>query len=62
MHISDITYRKYFNLGKSFSIGDEVEFIIIELNDEKQRISLSSRLILDEKWDNIEDYVQLGKL
>ncbi len=60
MHISDISNRKYFNLEKTFKIGDEISFEISQINDEKQRISLNAKVLLDKIWDNIEDVVKVG--
>lgn len=60
MHISDVSYRKFFQLDKTFKVGDSIEFVIENINDEKQRISLSAKKILDEKWENIEDILQEG--
>ncbi len=60
MHISDVSYRKFFQLDKSYSVGDSIEFFIENINDEKQRISLSAKKVLDEKWENIEEIMQEG--
>ncbi|WP_067143172.1 S1 RNA-binding domain-containing protein [Oceanivirga salmonicida] len=60
MHISDVSYRKFFQLDKSYNVGDSIEFFIENINDEKQRISLSAKRVLDEKWENIESIMQEG--
>ena len=60
MHISDISNRKYFNLEKTFKIGDEISFKISQINDEKQRISLNSKVLLDKIWNNIDDVIKIG--
>ena len=62
MHISDINYRKFFKLDKNFKVGDKVTFVITNLNDEKQRISLSSKAILDELWENIDNIIAVGDI
>ncbi|WP_197271532.1 S1 RNA-binding domain-containing protein [Oceanivirga miroungae] len=60
MHISDVSYRKFFQLDRTFTVGDKIEFVVEAINDEKQRISLSAKKILDEKWENIDETVQEG--
>lgn len=60
MHISDVSYRKFFQLDKTFKVGDKIEFVIEQINDEKQRISLNAKKILDEKWENIDQTLQEG--
>ncbi|WP_068268020.1 S1 RNA-binding domain-containing protein [Caviibacter abscessus] len=62
MHISDISYRKYFKLDKTFKIGDTIEFEILNINDEKQRISLSAKALLDKTWDTITDNLNIGDI
>lgn len=60
MHISDISHRKFFKLDKSYKVGDKVDFIISNINDEKERISLSAKELLDEVWENIDKHIQVG--
>lgn len=62
MHISDISYRKYFKLDKTFKVGDKIQFEILSINDEKQRISLSAKTLLDKTWDNIENILNIGDI
>lgn len=54
MHVSDINYRKFFKLNSVFNVGDKIDFAVININDEKQRISLSAKVLLDELWENID--------
>lgn len=60
MHISDVSYRKFFQLDRTFNVGDKIDFVVEAINDEKQRISLSAKKILDEKWENIDETLQEG--
>lgn len=62
MHISDINYRKFFKLDKNFKVGDKISFIIAQINDEKQRISLSAKALLDEQWENIDNILSVGDI
>lgn len=62
MHISDINYRKFFKLNKNFKVGDKISFIISQINNEKQRISLSAKALLDEQWENIDNILAVGDI
>ena len=49
IHISQIADKKVANIKDVLSIGDEVEAKITEIDAEKKRISLSIRVLLEEK-------------
>lgn len=55
MHISDISYRRISNISDKYNVGEELEFEVIEINDEKQRINVSMKALTDKIWDNIYD-------
>ena len=48
IHISDLFYKKVNNIEKEYQIGNVIPCEIIGFNDEKERISLSSKVVLDE--------------
>lgn len=62
MYISDITNRKISNLNAIFKVGDKIRAKITKLDDEKQRIQLSSRVLLEEILDNISEKYQKGDI
>ena len=53
LHKSEYSWNPNDNLDMCVKIGDEIEVKIIKTDDEKQRISLSRRLLLDNPWKNV---------
>ncbi len=49
IHISQIADKKVSNIKEVLNIGDEVEAKITEIDNEKKRISLSIRALLEDK-------------
>lgn len=62
LHISDLSYRRISNLNSKYKIGDKVKFKIIKFNDEKNRISLSSKALIDDVWNKIDEIYSLGDI
>lgn len=62
LHISDLSYRKIANLNNKFKIGEIVKFKIIGFNDEKERVNLSAKALLDDKWAVIDEKINLGDI
>lgn len=60
IHISDLYYKKTNNIKEEYKKGDIVFCEIIEINDEKERISLSARKVFDKFWENIEDVYNIN--
>lgn len=55
LHVSDLSYKREANLSSKYKAGDLIRFKIIDFNDEKNRITLSVRALLDDKWEVIEE-------
>lgn len=54
LHRSEYSWNPNDNLDMCVKIGDELEVKIIKNDDEKQRISLSRKLLLDNPWKNVD--------
>lgn len=54
LHRSEFSWNPNDNLDMCVKIGDEIETKIIKLDDEKQRISLSRKLLIDNPWKNVD--------
>ena len=61
VHISEISYRRVNNLKEKFTVGEKIKFKILEFNEEKRRVSLSMKAILDDIWANIHDKYTLNQ-
>lgn len=61
VHISEISYRRVNNLKDKFSVGEKIKFKILEFNEEKRRLSLSMKAILDDIWADINGKYSLNQ-
>ncbi len=51
IHISDLSWtRKYNHPSEAFSKGDSVKCVVLEVDSEKQRISLGVKQITEDPW------------
>ena len=51
IHISDLSWtRKYNHPSEAFSKGDEVKCVVLEVDPDKQRISLGIKQINEDPW------------
>ena len=53
LHKSEYSWNPNDNLDMCVKIGDDIEVKIIKIDTEKQRISLSRKLLLDNPWKNV---------
>ena len=62
IHVSEIDWlEKSFKPSKYFSIGDRVEAVILKVNKEDKRISLSIRQLKPNPWEIIKDKYTVGQ-
>ena len=54
LHRSEYSWNPNDNLDMCVKVGDELEVKIIKTDDEKQRISLSRKLLIDNPWKNVD--------
>ncbi len=54
LHKSEFSWNPNDNLDMCVKIGDELEVKIIKTDDEKERISLSRKLLIDNPWKNVD--------
>lgn len=62
MHISDVTCRKISDINAIYKIGDSVKAKIINFNDEKQRVQVSAKVLLEEVLNNISNVYSVGQI
>ena len=62
LHISDISYRRVTNLPSRYNVGEIIKFKIIDFNNEKSRLSLSAKALLDDVWEKIEESYNVGDI
>lgn len=55
IHVSEMSWSQHLRTASDFfSVGDEVESVIMTLDREERKMSLSPRKLSDDPWENIE--------
>ena len=60
LHVSDLAYRRVSNLSSKYNVGENIKFKIINFNNEKNRLSLSAKALLDDGWEKIDEKYNVG--
>nr|WP_245958244.1 30S ribosomal protein S1 [Roseimicrobium gellanilyticum] len=60
LHITDMTWGRLNHPSELLSIGQKVEVQILEVNREKERVSLGMKQLQANPWDNIEGRYPVG--
>ena len=61
LHVSDLSYKRESNLTSKYKAGDLIKFKVVDFNDEKNRVTLSAKALLDDKWDVLEETYDFDK-
>ena len=63
IHVSDMSWtRKITHPSEVLKKGDEVEAVIVDVDVENQRISLSMKLVSDDPWQSINEHFAVGQI
>lgn len=55
IHVSEMSWSQHLRTAQDFfKVGDEVEAVIMTLDREERKMSLSSRQLTEDPWDGIE--------
>ena len=61
IHVSDMSWiRKINHPSEMLQKGQEVEAVILDVDVENQRISLSMKKLTDDPWQNIQEKYKVG--
>jgi small subunit ribosomal protein S1 len=65
VHISEVSWERANNLNDSFSVGQEVEYIILGIEKKQplrnSKISLSIKQVVDNPWTTIASKISVGQ-
>jgi len=61
LHISDISWGRISHPSEFFSVGDQVEVIVLKYDAEKERVTLGYKQKNPDPWTNIEEKFPEGK-
>jgi len=63
VHISEISWIDRINdLSKHFKVGDEIEAVVVSLDKENRRMSLSIKQMEDNPWKSIGEKFKAGQV
>lgn len=61
VHISEISWTERINnLAKHFNLGDEVEAVVVALDKDNRRMSLSVKKLSEDPWKTVADKFKPG--
>lgn len=65
VHISEVSWERANNLNESFTVGQDVEFIVLKIEKKEplrnSKISLSIKQVMDNPWSSIASRVSVGQ-
>ncbi len=61
-HISELSWQRVNHPREVLSPGQEVRVMVVEIDNERERIGLSLRKLQDNPWDTIDQRYSLGQL
>lgn len=63
VHISDLSWTKKIKHPSEFiSLGEELEVVVLEVDQESRRLSLGHKQLEDNPWDMYEDIYTVGSV
>ena len=63
IHVSEMSWTRHVkNPSEMFSLGDEIEAIVLAIDTEERKISLGAKQLQDDPWDQIEEKYIVGTI
>ncbi|WCJ60178.1 30S ribosomal protein S1 [Fontisphaera persica] len=61
LHITDMSWGRINHPSEMLKVGQEIDVVVLEVNREKERVSLGLKQKMRNPWDNIEEKYQVGQ-
>lgn len=61
-HISDLSWSRVNNPAEVLNVGEQVEVLILDLDKNKERVSLGLKQLTPHPWDEIKDKYSMGSI
>jgi small subunit ribosomal protein S1 len=61
LHITDMTWGRLSHPGEMLKVGQEVTVKVLDINKEKERVSLGLKQLQSNPWDKIEERFPIGR-
>jgi small subunit ribosomal protein S1 len=62
VHKSEIAWDRVYDPSKYFSVGDEIEVKVVDVDVERERVSLSRKDLLPNPWEKLQEKYDEGDL
>jgi len=62
VHISELAWHRIDHPREVVKVGDEIEVVVLKLDRDEQRISLSRKQVMANPWDSVEERYQVNQL
>jgi len=60
LHITDMTWGRISHPSEMFAVGDEIEVVVINIDKEKEKVSLGLKQITQNPWEDVEKKYPIG--
>jgi small subunit ribosomal protein S1 len=60
LHITDMSWGRLSHPSEMLRVGQEIDVVVLDINREKERVSLGLKQKLANPWDNIEGKYPIG--
>jgi len=61
LHITDMSWGRIGHPSEILKVGQEIDVVVLDINREKERVSLGLKQKLANPWDNIEQKYAVGQ-
>jgi small subunit ribosomal protein S1 len=61
LHITDMSWGRIGHPSELLKVGQEIDVVVLDINKEKERVSLGLKQKLANPWDNIESKYTVGQ-
>lgn len=60
LHVTDISWARINHPSEALTVGQEVEVVVLDINLDKERVSLGLKQTQSNPWENIADRFPIG--
>src|SRR3982751_167193 len=60
LHITDMSWGRIGHPSEILKVGQDIDVVVLDINREKERVSLGLKQKLQNPWENIESKYQVG--
>jgi len=61
LHVTDMSWARLTHPSELLKVGDQLEVQVLDINKEKERVSLGLKQMQSNPWDKIEDRFPVGQ-